>query len=69
MPLCVAAIIGVVFTVIVFGFPLFTGRFWTDNPTFDPTIAGVLIIFGIFALAGLVPAFVVVVLYRIRQAQ
>src|SRR5688500_11516706 len=57
--------IGTVFTLESFGLAFFTLQFWTANPVFDPVIAGVLFVFGLFASSGLVPALTVVLLYRI----
>jgi cytochrome c biogenesis protein CcdA len=67
--LLIAFAMGIAFTLVTFGLSLFTSRFWADNAGFDPVIAGVSLIFGAFGLAGFVPAFLVVVLYRISYVK
>jgi len=66
--LCTALIVGVIAVFLAFGVSVFTRSFWTDNPIFDPAIAGVLLyVFGPFALASLIPALIVIALYRFQM--
>jgi hypothetical protein len=61
-----AFLIGVGFLLEAFGLSLFTSDFWTHNEVADPVLPYVLIVFGLFAFAGLIPSVLVIIFYRIR---
>jgi hypothetical protein len=69
LALVVAFVVGAGFTLFTFGASFFTLRFWTDNAVFDPAVGGVLLTFGMFAVAAFAAASAVVILYRAKWAR
>jgi hypothetical protein len=62
----IAFLIGVGFLLEAFGLSFFTSGFWTHNEVADPVLLYVLIVFGLFAFAGLIPSVLVIISYRIK---
>jgi hypothetical protein len=63
-PFAVAGLAGVGFTFLAFGLSLFSAGLWTDNGVTSPAFMLVVLVFGMFAAASFVPAFLIVILYR-----
>jgi hypothetical protein len=52
----IAFLIGIGFMLAAFGLSFFTVGFWTHNDVASPVLPYVLMMFGIFAVAGFIPS-------------
>lgn len=66
LAIVIAFLTGAGFLLEGFGPSFFTSDFWTDNKVANPVLPYVLIVFGLFAIAGFIPSVLVVACYRIR---